>query len=117
MTVAELLSPTRRKLALTAGGFLLFPVLVLLRRIPSRWDLLDLREVSELILYLMLGFPIRLFDVLTGSAFVSRGEGFIRFPSTIQLAAAALANALFFYLLACAWVRWRTRAQRQGSTR
>jgi len=103
------LVPTRRKLALTAGGFLVFPLLLALRAIPARWDVLDLGQLAGSLLFLLLGVPVRAFDALTGSAFASRSEAFLRFPTPIQLAAAALADAALFYLLACAWVRWRER--------
>ncbi|HEX6885227.1 MAG TPA: hypothetical protein VF530_17770 [Planctomycetota bacterium] len=103
------LAPTRRKLALAAGGFLVFPLLLALHAIPGRWDVLDLGQVADGLLFLLLGVPVRAFDALTGSAFASRSEAFLRFPTTIQLAAAATADAVLFYLLACAWVRWRER--------
>jgi len=98
------LAPTRRKLALTAAGFAIFPVLLALRAIPARWDLLDLKPWSGRILFLLLGVPVRLFDAVTGSAFASHSEAFLVFPTLPQLAAALLADAFLFYLLACAWV-------------
>lgn len=101
---ASLLAPTRRKLALAAAGFAIFPALLALRAIPARWDLLDLGEWSGRILGLLLGVPIRLFDAATGSAFASRGEGFLGFPSLLELAAVVLADAVLFYLVACALV-------------
>jgi hypothetical protein len=114
--MSAFLRPTRRKLALSATGFLLLPALFWLRQIPGRLDILDLRQASEALLFLLLGLPVRLFDALTGSAFASRSEAFIGFPTLAQLAAAFVADALLFYLLACAWVRWR-EARAHGPTR
>lgn len=110
---ASLLAPTRRKLATAAAGFAIFPVLLALRAIPARWDLLDLKDWSERILGLLLGVPIRLFDAATGSAFASRSEAFLVFPTLPQVAAALLADAFVFYLVACAWVARSARGRRR----
>lgn len=110
MNVAAALAPTRAKLAITAGCFLIFPAVMVLRAIPPQWDILDLRELSGMIPALLVGVPIRLFDHLTGSAFASKSEGFLAFPSLPELAVALLADVLLFYSIACAWVLWRARA-------
>lgn len=110
------LAPTRRKLALTAIGFAVFPALFLLRAIPPQWDLLDLREWSGVLFGFLVGVPIALFDAVTRSAFASTSEGFLHFPSLAQLAAAAVGDALAFYLVACGWVHWRARRVRGRSS-
>lgn len=114
MNAAAAFAPTRTKVAITAGCFLIFPAVLVLRAIPPQWDLLDLREWSGMIPALLVGVPIQLFDLLTGSAFASRSEGFLAFPSLPELAFALLADVLLFYLIACTWVHWRAR--RDAST-
>ena len=109
MTAPVFLAPTRAKVAITAGCFLLFPAVMLLRAIPPQLDLLDLRQWSGMIPALLVGVPIRLFNLLTGSAFASRSEGFLALPNVPELAAAFLADVLLFYLIACTWVHWRAR--------
>lgn len=109
MKRAHAFRPTRTKLTITVGCFLIFPVVVALRAIPAEWDILNLREWSGGLLMLLVGVPIRGFDLLTGSAFASRSEGFLAFPSLPELGAALFADVLFFYILSCAWVHWRTR--------
>jgi len=104
-----LLAPTRRKLALAAGLFLVFPLLFALSRIPHQVDVLDVRLRSRELLHLLVGVPMRLFDAVTASRFASKSEAMLVFPTVVQLAAAAVLDALLFYVLACAWVHWRGR--------
>lgn len=109
MKTTAYLAPTCAKLALTAACFALFPVCLALSKIPHTWDVLDLRLAGRAVIGLLLGVPIRLFDLATGSAFAPRSEAFLVFPSLPQLAAALVADAALFYLLACAWIHLRAR--------
>jgi hypothetical protein len=103
------LAPTRAKLALTAACFALFPVCIALGKIPHTWDILDMRQAGRAVIGLLLVVPIRLFDLVTGSALAPRSEAFVVFPSLPQLAAALVADAALFYLLACTWIHLRAR--------
>ena len=111
--MAAFLAPTRRKLSWTLFGLLVLPGCLLLRAIPVQWDLLDLRDLGGLVLGLLLGVPIQVFNFVTGSAFAAKSEGFLRFPSLTEVVFALVANLLFFYLISCAAVRfWGRRASR-----
>ncbi len=113
--MAAFLAPTRRKLSWTVIGLMVLPGCFLLRTIPVQWDLLDLRETGGLVLGLLFGVPIWIFDFVTGSAFAAKSEGFLRFPSLAELLSALVANLLFFYLISCTavrfWERRRSRSQ------
>ena len=100
---------TKGKLARACLLACSLPLAVLLRTIPREWDVLDLAEIASGFLRVMVGGPIFVFDLLTGSAFAPRSEGFLVFPSTTQLLFALLANALVFYGIACVWDRVSTR--------
>ena len=111
--MAAFLAPTRRKISWTLLGLLVLPGCLLLRTIPAQWDLLDLRETGGLVLGLLFGVPIWIFDFVTGSAFAAKGGGFLRFPSLAELLSALVANLLFFYLISCTAVRfWERRRNR-----
>ena len=96
--MTSFLTPTRSKLTGTLLGLLTLPGMLLLRALPVEWDLLDLRDLGNLVLGVLLGVPIQIFDAVTGSAFAARTEGFLGFPSLPELGFALCANVLFFYL-------------------
>ncbi len=110
--MASFLTPTRSKLTGTLLGLLTLPGMLLLSAISVEWDLLDLRDLGDLVLGVLLGVPIQIFDAVTGSAFAARTEGFLGFPSAPELGFALCANVLFFYLLACGGTWYRARANR-----
>ena len=112
MQFTSFLAPTRAKAAITAACFLVFPIAILMRKIPGQWDILDLGEWSGLVVGVLVGVPMGLFDLATGSAFVRQTEGFLAFPSLPELAAAFVGDLVFFYLVACSWIRWRSSRQR-----
>ena len=112
--MAALLAPTRRKLSWTLVGLLVLPGCFLLRAIPAQWDLLDLRNVADLVLGMLLGVPIRIFDAVTDSAFAARSEGFLGFPSIPEVAFALCANVLLFYVIACLGTCWHQRRRDRG---
>ncbi|MFT5050000.1 MAG: hypothetical protein ACI8QZ_001393 [Chlamydiales bacterium] len=107
--MARFLTPTARKLHGALLGLLILPGAFMLRAVPVQWDLLELGGLGGLILGLLLGVPLRIFDTLTDSAFASRAEGFLVFPSVAELAFALAADLLLFYLISCAVVRVRAR--------
>jgi hypothetical protein len=116
--MAAFLAPTRRKISWTLLGLLVLPGCLLLRTIPVQWDLLDLREAGGLVLGLLFGVPIWIFDLVTGSAFAAKSEGFLRFPSLAELLSALVGNLLLFYLISCTAVRyWERRRRSQQSPR
>ncbi len=101
------LAPTRRKLVATAACFLVYPIGFALRTVPPRWDLLDLRELGGLVLGVALGWPLRAFDALTGSAFATSSESFLAFPSGAEMLGALALELAAFYLIACVWTQRR----------
>jgi hypothetical protein len=103
------LSPTKEKLVRGLIVASVLPVAFALQEIPAAWDVLDLRQLARAVLAGLLGGPVRLFDLLTDSAFAPRSEGFIVFPTLPQIAFALACDALLFYLAACTWVAWRRR--------
>jgi hypothetical protein len=103
------LSPTKGKLVRALVVASVLPVAFALQEIPVAWDVLDLRQLARVVLAGLLGGPVRLFDLLTDSAFAPRSEGFIVFPTLPQIAFALACDALLFYVVACAWVAWRRR--------
>ncbi len=111
MKIPAFLRPTRAKLARTAAGFLVYPVCLALSKVPHEWDILDLRLAGRALIGFLLGVPIRLFDLATGSAFAPKSEAFLVFPSLPQVVAALVADAALFYLLACTWIHLRARRE------
>jgi len=107
MKPLAVLAPTLRKLARTAAGFAVFPIALAATCVPPEWDVLDLRSLGRGLIGLLLGVPIRGFDLLTASAFAPRSESFLVLPTLPQVAAALAADAVLFYALACAWERVR----------
>ena len=103
------LTLSREKLVRTLVLCAVLPGAFLLGSIPPSLDLLDLRQLGRALAGGLIGGPIRALDLLTDSAFAPRSEGFLVFPSTIQLGFALACDVLLFYLFACAWVRWRGR--------
>jgi len=103
------LSPSKDKLARTLILASTLPVALVFGLVPASWDLLDLRQLGGAILGALLGGPIWLLDRATGSAFATRSEGFLVFPSLTQIGFALTCDALLFYVLACTWVGWRRR--------
>jgi hypothetical protein len=89
---------------------LLLPGAFALQSIPASADVLDLRSLGRLLISALLGVPIRLLDACTGGAFAARNEGFLGFPSGVQLGFALFADLLVFSVIA--WALVRPRAQR-----
>ena len=80
-----------------------------LRMIPVQIDILDLRELPQLVLFCLARIPIELFDSATGGAFAPWGEGFLVFPTLPQVGFAILFDVALLYSAACAICHTRRR--------
>jgi hypothetical protein len=110
-----LFSPTPKKVLWTVMIPAAAAGTLLLRTIPVQYDILDLREIPGLVMVLFLGVPIRIFDVVTGGRFASKGEGFLVFPSGIEMLAALAIDIVVVYLLVCIVLRLKGKVPGNAS--
>jgi hypothetical protein len=110
-----LISPTPRKVFWTFLIHACAAATLLLRMIPVQYDILDLRELPGLVMVLFLGVPIRIFDAVTWWRFASTGEGFLVFPSGVELLAAVAIDIAAVYLLVCIVFRLKERGSGKES--
>ncbi len=96
---------TKTRLCVATLLCLLLPAAFFMASVPPPWDVLELRSLSRFLVGALIGAPIWLLDACTGGAFAARNEGFIGFPSAVQLGFALLADLVVFWLIACALVR------------
>jgi hypothetical protein len=94
--------PTQRKVKVAALIFAgSVTVLIVSRFIPPELDILDLRDLIGQLMGIIFGWPIRLFDFITGSAFAPKECFTLCFPALVQVVVAFIADSLLFYLVAC----------------
>lgn len=67
--------PNKAKILLASRLCIGLLATLMLKIIPPQFDILDLREIPNLLANLLGRWPIRLFDMLTASQFAAKGEG------------------------------------------
>ncbi len=97
----EFFCPNKAKILLASRLCIGLLATLMLKIIPPQFDILDLREIPNLLANLFGRWPIRLFDMLTASQFAAKGGGFLVFPSFAQILFMLVLDALMIYLISC----------------
>ena len=107
--------PDRQKLITTAIVVCVIIASFALRAIPVQFDVFDLRNVPEFVVFVFGRIPIAIFDFLTNEAFLPRGDGFLVFPTAPQAGFAILFDLGVIYLASCVGCHlWRRATQYQS---